>query len=570
MITCVTWIPSNVAKEWPDKVHEIPIKNLPIHVDDMMYVEPEILDEFLKDDSDNENEDIDNKNTNNKRKFNELENVDSDNQKNKKQKTNDYNNNDSDENNERLADIDDPDKFTEKVLEGYDEDEPLDFLSRIAGLQSGIGIGPLDYSEGKENDSELEDIHIKPTDEIFICLGCDYSKESSTMQLYVFDTQLRTFYSHHDITLPSFPLCCKWLSNNNYGTNLLAIGSVEESIEIFNLDVMDALQPICSLGGRISNQKGLKLLSKWNENIGFNYMEMDSHQKEMTLGKLKPGSHSDAVLCLDWNKINESYLFSGSADNCVKLWDINKQKCINTMSDHTDKVQQIKLKPTDANMLISGGFDKQLFLYDIKYNKNEIKYMQTWNVVGEVETITWHPMNDNLFIVSLDNGYIQCFDIRKNINKCLWYLKGHKKAVTSLCFNNNKMDLFVTGSLDKKIKIWYQESSEKKPILLSEQSNHATGGIFSIDFAPKRFISDILIIGGHDNFGMFDIQSDPMVNKFYETNNDSYVVNNDGNNKYEMGNEHQHYIMEQTFNYKKGKEIVISNDNTINDFLEDD
>ena len=52
MITCVTWIPSGVCKEWPDKVHEIPIKNLPVKIDNFMPVEPEVMNQFLEEEAD--------------------------------------------------------------------------------------------------------------------------------------------------------------------------------------------------------------------------------------------------------------------------------------------------------------------------------------------------------------------------------------------------------------------------------------------------------------------------------------------------------------------------------------
>ena len=110
----------------------------------------------------------------------------------------------------------------------------MDFLSRIGGLQSGIGLGPI-FDDNKKikneknniikreniydtrNDSEIEDIHIKPSDEIFICLGLNEDRECSSMKFNVFDTELRTFYEHHNIVLPAIPLCCKWLRFDKYG-----------------------------------------------------------------------------------------------------------------------------------------------------------------------------------------------------------------------------------------------------------------------------------------------------------------------------------------------------------------
>merc|ERR1712080_566873 len=126
------------------------------------------------------------------------------------------------------------------------------------------------------------------------------------------------------------------------------------------------------------------------------------------------------------------------------------------MRCHSGKVQEIKLKTNDPNLLLSGGFDKNIFLHKIQGNMKKSKQLKKWTVSGELETLTWHPMNENLFVCTLDNGYIQCFDIRKE-KKSIWHLKAHKKPVTSLMFNNDKMDLFATASLDKKIKIWNQQ-----------------------------------------------------------------------------------------------------------------
>ena len=139
---------------------------------------------------------------------------------------------------------------------------------------------------------------------------------------------------------------------------------------------------------------------------------MTEKQKEQTLGKIKKGSHSSSVLSLDWNKLNDCNLFSGSADQTIKIWDLNKLNCINTLKYHSNKVQEVVLKISDPNVLLSGGFDKQIFLFDIKKKYKE-KQLKKYNVDGEIETLKWHPLNENLFIATLENGYIECFDTER-------------------------------------------------------------------------------------------------------------------------------------------------------------
>ena len=87
-----------------------------------------------------------------------------------------------------------------------------------------------------------------------------------------------------------------------------AISTLEPEIEIWNLDVLDALQPAQVLGGRNGDggaQKPEKKSKKRRNREGF-----------------KAGSHTDSVLALAWNTTFRNVLASGSADKTIKvpLW----------------------------------------------------------------------------------------------------------------------------------------------------------------------------------------------------------------------------------------------------------
>lgn len=60
-------------------------------------------------------------------------------------------------------------------------------------------------------------------------------------------------YVHHDIMLPAFPLCLAWLDCDPRGgserANLCAVGTMDPGIEIWDLDVLDAVEPVACLGG---------------------------------------------------------------------------------------------------------------------------------------------------------------------------------------------------------------------------------------------------------------------------------------------------------------------------------
>ena len=275
MRTVVRFLPSNVAKEIPEQNHQIPLKHIPFTIDDGMRLKNIDVEQFLMDDG-TKSDNNDGNDGNNDSK----------------------NSNDADSDDDRYADLSGND-FVNAVMDGYDNEDELDFLSRIGGLGNSVAAGPVDnrsnthYMNPKHpnkkiklsnnikdnndgNNSDLDDIMIKKTDEIFVTLGSNEDQTSFSLEVMIFDTDKRHFYIHHDVILPYFPLCCKWLNyrnNNDMNSNLLAVGGINESIEIFDIDVMDALEPVYTLGGRNKPKdpiKAQKILNKYRMNPEFN------------------------------------------------------------------------------------------------------------------------------------------------------------------------------------------------------------------------------------------------------------------------------------------------------------
>uniref|UniRef100_A0A6N2LCW2 Uncharacterized protein n=1 Tax=Salix viminalis TaxID=40686 RepID=A0A6N2LCW2_SALVM len=117
-------------------------------------------------------------------------------------------------------------------------------------------------------------------------------------------------YVHHEVPLSAFPLCTAWLDCPLKGGekgNFIAVGSMEPAIEIWDLDIIDEVQPAVVLGGikeKKKKKKGKKASIKYKE-----------------------GSHTDSVLGLAWNKHFRNILASASADRQVKIWDVDAGKC---------------------------------------------------------------------------------------------------------------------------------------------------------------------------------------------------------------------------------------------------
>ncbi|CAN0400406.1 unnamed protein product, partial [Hapterophycus canaliculatus] len=78
--------------------------------------------------------------------------------------------------------------------------------------------------------------------------------EHSALEVQVYSEETGNLYVHHDIALPSLPLCLAWMdmpprTAAMSRVSYCAVGTFEPGIEIWNLDVLDPLEPTATLGG---------------------------------------------------------------------------------------------------------------------------------------------------------------------------------------------------------------------------------------------------------------------------------------------------------------------------------
>jgi periodic tryptophan protein 1 len=127
-----------------------------------------------------------------------------------------------------------------------DEDDNSDTSDELQEAQNN------DYpSEFEESEEEKEDFTIRKTDALLVAASTE--KDFSNLEVYVYEYKTSSLYVHHDIMLSSYPLCLEWIKElNGKSCNLIAVGTFLPQIEIWNLDLLDAVQPDIILG-EVSN-----------------------------------------------------------------------------------------------------------------------------------------------------------------------------------------------------------------------------------------------------------------------------------------------------------------------------
>jgi len=339
-------------------------------------------------------------------------------------------------------------------MNNYDEEETpgLNYFTHIdADLRLNAKRDPhQNYDE--PSDSEDEEFYaIKETDLIFAAANAE--EDRSFVDIYVYDTVEYSMFTRQTFDLNSYPLSLEFLPSfsNNDKSTLLAVGSFDQVIDLWDIADLQADEPKASLGVA---------------------MDLKAPPK-MT----KAETHTDAVLALHTCPTSRHVLASGSADHTVRVWDLNTQQSIKTLSHHSDKVQAVQWHPDQAAVLLTAGYDREVCVLDARQATPTIRKAAVG--AADPEAVHWVTSDPFKFVVTTEAGDVLCFDLRKMstekiCKKPVWSVNAHKGACSSVAFGLDGR--FVTTGVDGMAKVW---SLGDQPTLLGEKAM-AAGPVFSV------------------------------------------------------------------------------------------
>lgn len=212
---------------------------------------------------------------------------------------------------------------------------------------------------------------------------------------------------HHDLMLPNFPLCLEWLDfpptsssqarpspASGHG-NYIAVGTLDPEIEIWSLDMLEAMYPDSILG----RPDATKAHIPTPLGTGKKKKKKNKHRDTQT------AYHVDAVLGLSWNRSQRNLLASASADRTVKLWDLSidptiggeggQGGAIRSFDVHKDKVQAVQWSPREPSVLLTGSYDRTVRTFDSRSPDTGVVAL----VGSDVEALRWDPWEDYGFYV---------------------------------------------------------------------------------------------------------------------------------------------------------------------------
>ncbi|KAK0530903.1 rRNA-processing protein [Tilletia horrida] len=440
----------------------------------------------------------------------------------------------------------DPNDLSKYNLDDYDNEQsnpislgPFSNMRGLAYYQNNdedpyITLKGADAA-AEDDEEEREELEVLPEDNLVICAKTE--DEISQLEAYLYAESDENLFVHHDLLLPSFPLCLEWLDYTPAGPqsstpadqndevkpkrkvagslgSYIAVGTMDPEIEIWDMDVVEGLFPDVILGRR-------DLTEGLNAPLGTGKKKRKQSQPRIA----NATHHVDAVLSLSWNRTARNLLASASADHTVKLWDLSRtpisssadepggmtgSEAIRSFNLHDDKVQCVAWNTSGSalnggapssglvSVLLTGGYDRTLRVLDSRAPDAAVSA----RVGADVEAVRWNPWRENEFYVSLENGIVQAFDARTlSTSKpkasappttSIFTLAAHDGGCTSLDISPHIPGCMVTGGMDKRVKIWNLEGLEDAQAASGKPSSVSltlgrdldAGKIFTVAFSP--------------------------------------------------------------------------------------
>ena len=248
-------------------------------------------------------------------------------------------------------------------------------------------------------EAERDELRLNQTDAMII--SSRTTSDLSSLDFHIYDEPNESLHVHHDLMLPSFPLCVEWLdfdsSSSSSSGNYVAVGTFDPTIEIWDADLVDGLYPHAILGPAPSLEKP----EAPKKGTG-------KKKRKQLIGNAD--YHVDAVIGLSWTPHHRHLLLSGSADATIKLWDLSRDSPMSAVKSWGDthagqKVQAVEWNKSGAPALdkavLSAGYDRMVKVWDSRAPEDGIGV----KVGSDVETVRWDPWEPTCFYVSIRSRF---------------------------------------------------------------------------------------------------------------------------------------------------------------------
>ncbi|MCL4117402.1 UNVERIFIED_CONTAM: hypothetical protein GTU68_035821 [Idotea baltica] len=203
-------------------------------------------------------------------------------------------------------------------------------------------------------------------------------------------------------------------------------------------------------------------------------MQLIGHQGDVLCGKFHPDGEMLATSGMDrqilfWNVYGEcdnigalsghtnaitdlhfstdgAVLYTASADKTLMCWDTCTGNRIKRLKGHTSFVNSVHSARRGPSMIVSGGDDCTILLWDQRKKRPVTSLQNTFQVTA----VTFNDTAEQVISGGIDND-LKVWDLRKN--GLLYKMRGHNDSVTGLSLSPDG-SYVLSNAMDNTLRIW--------------------------------------------------------------------------------------------------------------------
>lgn len=162
----------------------------------------------------------------------------------------------------------------------------------------------------------------------------------------------------------------------------------------------------------------------------------------------------DEYTSLSW-VANGTHLAVGQSNGLVEIYDVEKKKCIRTLSGHTDRVACLSW---NNHVLSSGSRDRKILHRDVRIPQPFFQTIESHQ--QEVCGLKWN-VNENKLASGGNDNVVNVYD--GTAKKPFLTMTEHKAAVKAMAWSPHKRGILATGggTVDRHLKIWNVNNQTK-------------------------------------------------------------------------------------------------------------
>ncbi|KAG9445537.1 hypothetical protein H6P81_011665 [Aristolochia fimbriata] len=168
-------------------------------------------------------------------------------------------------------------------------------------------------------------------------------------------------------------------------------------------------------------------------------------------------SIDESILAISFSNKGSRYLCSGGSGQVVRIWDLQRKRCIKWLRGHTETITGVMYNFKDEH-LASISLKGDLILHNLASGARAAELKDPDEQVLRV--LDYSRISRHVLVTAGDDGSVHLWDTTGRNPKISW-VKQHSAPTTGVCFSPSNDKVIASVGLDKKLVIF--DSGTRRP-----------------------------------------------------------------------------------------------------------